>query len=508
MTTYSRPGVFIQEVVPPQIIASGNIGTAIGAFVGGLSQGPTSVPVLVSSWSEFTKVFGVLNDAYPTTWAAYNFFANGGRQLFVKRVVNGGAQAVHTFQDSATHDTLTIKAANVGTWGNSLSVQVKAAGTSSRFNVIVSNGNAVLEQYADLSMVSTDPRYAIAAINAGSAYIIAVDAASISVGSAKNPIANTSTLSSGTDGTTLVRTDYSTALTSFDPINNPLVFNNPDAAYLYDNTKTTTEQTLAENVQGDLLDYAAVRGDAFVVIDVPQGQTPTAAQTFAAAVLTAAPDSTGNNGAAYYPWYNIPNSLRAVPGATKLVPPGPAMVGQYLATDASVGVFKTPAGYGNRMANAVSTELQLSNSQLDSLNDGTNPINVIRWVPGNGIVVMGGRTILNSPGDRYINVRRSMIYLKKQLNDLSGFAIFENNDERLWTHLNIILSEFLRGYWQAGGLRGNSGDQAFYVQCDSTTTSAADILAGRVNINVGVALEYPAEFIVISLGQLTGNAKA
>jgi phage tail sheath protein FI len=160
------------------------------------------------------------------------------------------------------------------------------------------------------------------------------------------------------------------------------------------------------------------------------------------------------------------------------------------------------------MANSVSTEIQLSNTQLDSLNDGTNPINVIRYVPGNGIVVMGGRTILNSPGDRYINVRRSIIYLKKQLTDLSAFAIFENNDSHLWTQIRIVLNEFLRGYWQAGGLRGNSIDQAFYVQCDSTTTSAADILNGRVNINVGVAIEYPAEFVVISLGQLTGNAKA
>lgn len=508
MAIYSRPGVFIQEVVPTQTIAPASNGTAIGAFVGVLSQGPTSVPILVSTWSQFTKIFGVLSDAYPTTWAAYNFFGNGGRQLYVKRVVSGGAQATHTFQDSATHDTLTIKAGNVGTWGNNLSVQVKAAGTSTRFNLVVSLNGIAVEQFTDLSMVSTDPRYAITVINTDSSYVLAVDAASISVGVLKNPIANISALTSGADGSALVRTDYSTALTSFDSIQNPLIFNNPDAAFIYDNTKTTTEQTLAQNVMGDLLDYAAVRGDGFAIIDVPQGQTPTAAQTFAAAVLTAAPDSTGNNGAAYYPWYNIPNSLRAVPGSTKLVPPGPAMAGQYLATDASIGVFKTPAGYGNRIANAVSTEIQLSNTQLDSLNDGTNPINVIRYVPGSGIVVMGGRTILNSPGDRYINVRRSMIYLKKQLTDLSAFAVFENNDARLWTHIKIVLSEFLRSYWQAGGLHGNSGDQAFYVQCDSSTTSAADILAGRVNINVGVALEYPAEFIVISLGQLTGNAKA
>ena len=47
-----------------------------------------------------------------------------------------------------------------------------------------------------------------------------------------------------------------------------------------------------------------------------------------------------------------------------------------------------------------------------------------------------------------------------------------------------------------------------YVKCDSTTTSEADIINGRVNIEVGVALEYPAEFVVIKVGQITGNATA
>jgi phage tail sheath protein FI len=46
------------------------------------------------------------------------------------------------------------------------------------------------------------------------------------------------------------------------------------------------------------------------------------------------------------------------------------------------------------------------------------------------------------------------------------------------------------------------------VKCDASTNSASDLTSGRVNIEIGVALEYPAEFIVIKLGQLTGNATA
>jgi phage tail sheath protein FI len=64
----------------------------------------------------------------------------------------------------------------------------------------------------------------------------------------------------------------------------------------------------------------------------------------------------------------------------------------------------------------------------------------------------------------------------------------------------------LRSYWQQGGLRGTAPDQAFYVKVDAGTTSNSDIQNGRVNIEIGVAIEYPAEFIVIKLGQITGNA--
>jgi hypothetical protein len=184
------------------------------------------------------------------------------------------------------------------------------------------------------------------------------------------------------------------------------------------------------------------------------------------------------------------------------------MIGQYLATDASRGVFKTPAGYGNRMAIAVATETQLTNAQLDALNVGTYPINAIRQVPGVGIVVMGGRTLDNTPSNRYINIRRSLNYIEKELKRLSAFAVFENNDSILWGKLRATLGNFLSSYWQQGGLRGTTQSQAFYVTCDASNNTITDIQNGTVNIAVGVALEYPAEYVVIQLGQITASATA
>jgi phage tail sheath protein FI len=121
---------------------------------------------------------------------------------------------------------------------------------------------------------------------------------------------------------------------------------------------------------------------------------------------------------------------------------------------------------------------------------------------------MGARTLNNTPGERYINVRRSMIFLKKELTARSEFAVFENNSELLWNRIRTSLGNFLRDYWSQGGLRGATPAQAFYVRCDASNNSPQQILSGTVNIEIGVAVEYPAEFIVISIGQITGSASA
>ena len=596
MATYSRPGVYIQEVALPQTVTPADFSSAVGAFAGSLPQGITTAPVLVSSWTEFTKNFGGLNDSYPTTWAAYNFFANGGRQLYVKRVV-GASSAVGTLtvSDSAGGTTtltatvtaasatggvvtytannnfsvgqtvsitglstsafnltnvviatrsatqftvtnaatgtavtgasatatvtvtitinpvFTVNAINAGTWSSDYSVQISPAGTVSRFaltvyqSVIVNGqGSSVpVESYTDLSMDSTDKNFVRTVINTYSKYInipsAGFDATKTPYTAATSPTA----LAGGSNGGTPVRSDYATAWTTFDSINNPLVIYAPDAAY-------AATSTLCTQIHGDAVSYAAnrVMNDGFAIIDTPSGLGVSAAQDqITATKAVFAGDTAGGEVAAYYPWVNIPDPTKVV-GATRLQAPGAAMAGQFLATDASRGPSKTPAGLNNVIALAVSTEHSFTNAELDAINTSTSPINAIRNVPGAGIVAMGGRTLDNTPNNRYINIRRSLIFIEKNLNDLTSFAVFENNDSRLWLRLRTVLNAFLLSYWQSGGLRGTNPGQAYYVKCDSTTTSFADIQNGRVNIEVGVALQYPAEFVVIKIGQLTGNASA
>lgn len=516
MATFSRPGVYVREVSLPQPVQVGNGADAAGAIVGTFEKGPLE-PTVVTSWTAFTNIYGGLNAAYPSTYGAFQFFSNGGRDLFVLRVINGGTTSSVTLTDSSAddNDTLLVVAASPGTWGDSLAVEVRAASAQDRFNLVVygapitaSATSNVLEQFTDLSMDPTDVRYAPAVINTLSKYIQAGDEGSPATGEDKNPLpAGLKPLVGGANGTTVGRLGYSTALSKFDVVDRPLVFNLPDWAYHYTTSGSSQARSDVLSVYADLLAYCEGREDAFAILDTPAGLTAAEAITFAGDAKTAfAAGATGANGAFYYPWINIPDTTRGIPGAVKTVAPGAAMVGVYLATDSSRGVFKSPAGFGTRVALAVAPERALSNVELDNLNTASVPLNAIRVVPGAGIVVMGARTCRPTVGERYINVRRSLIYLKKQMKDLSAFAVFENNDEQLWSQIRTVLGNFLRNYWAQGGLRGTDPSEAFFVKCDEETITPADILNGRVNIEVGVAVEYPAEFVVITVSQLTGSS--
>lgn len=505
MTTFGRPGVYVQENIVQQIITTQDRSDAVGGLIGKLSKGPVE-PTLVSSWSEFTKIFGALDYALPTTVAAYLFFSNGGRDAYVRRVTGtGAATATVTLNDISTVPTLTVSASSPGTWGNDLAVEIKA-GNTGRFSLIVygepstaGTGAAwersnILEQFSDLSMSPTDPRYVDSIVNTFSAYLT-VGAATVGT----IPVVDTLTsLSGGVVGSAPTKAQIAATFTDFDDIATPIIFNLPDVAYW-----AVGQRTDAVAAYSDLSTYCETRGDAFAIVDIPNGLTAAEAVTFSSDVADA---NAGTHAAGYYPWLTIPDSSRSVPGVTRAAAPGGAVLGQYQATDTSRGVFKAPAGYNTRLSVAVGLETKFKNSDLDTLNSANVPVNAIRVTPGAGIVIMGGRTFSNTSPNRYINMRRSLIYLKKELNDRSQFAVFENNDERLWNQITSALSNFLNIYWQQGGLRGATPNQAFYVKCDATTTSQADIVNGRVNIQIGVALEYPAEFIVITIGQITGSA--
>jgi phage tail sheath protein FI len=92
------------------------------------------------------------------------------------------------------------------------------------------------------------------------------------------------------------------------------------------------------------------------------------------------------------------------------------------------------------------------------------------------------------------------------LTQLTQFAVFENNNSNLWSRLNAVVTQYLQGIWQQGVLNGDTADQAYFVQCDSGNNTPTTIAAGEVHVQVGVALNSPAEFVVIDINQMAASS--
>jgi phage tail sheath protein FI len=427
------------------------------------------------------------------------FFANGGRQAYITRVVGAGsANGSRTLQDRAgsPNDTLTLTAANVGAWSVSsgsyygVSFSVTDSAITGYFDLTIYFGGItapyIVEKFTDLSMTATDARYAISVINAGSRYVTATDEGSASTGATRNPanIAVASgSLTGGQNGAAVTSiTDYS----AFDVIKNSLLLN------VAGHTDATTINAA--------ISYAEGREDIFVIVD---GADDTVTNQ-----LTLSDSYTSTAYAAvYYPRISIADPTKGVgaaTGATTLVGPGGAVAGLFVATDNFRGVFKAPAGLQSRIAGAVAVNT-LTNAELDSLNSAAAAVNAIKYVPGSGIVVMGARTLSPAYIDKYVPVRRTLIYLEKALSEITQFAVFEPNNATLWRRLNTTVSSFLTNFWAQGGLRGTNPQQAFFVKVDATNNTPATIDNGEVHVEIGVSLQRPAEFVVIKIGQFDGG---
>jgi hypothetical protein len=498
---YSRPGVYISERLLPAPLPGGVTANAAGAVVAPLAQGPEAV-TLVSSWYEFTKNFGGYNASYPATFQVGSFFANGGRELYVKRLLADDADsATVNLLTSGSLVVATVTSKNAGADGNNLRVVVTAGSVASTYTLTLYkesgvandiNDDILLERYDNV--VFSDPTssdFAETVINLVSPNI------TISSSAAGVPVSTTYPLTGGSNGTTPVADDYtdykgtgSAVFEDFATFDRPFVFFLPGV------------NALGSGVAGvfDAATSWSESNNGFVVVDTDPDLTVAQAVTFAGSLT----DS--SNAAVYFPHVYIADPLGRGAGALRKIGPAGAVAGLYLATDASRGVFKAPAGIGSAIQGIVSVEKSFSSTELDTMNASTSPVNPIRQIPGAGLSVMGARTLKqDGTANKYVNMRRSLIYIRKNIKNLTEFAIFENNEERLWAQIRTNINVFLGEYRNQGGLRGTTPAQAYFVKCDAENNSAQQIANGEVHIQVGVALQYPAEFIVIDLSQKTLN---
>ena len=65
--------------------------------------------------------------------------------------------------------------------------------------------------------------------------------------------------------------------------------------------------------------------------------------------------------------------------------------------------------------------------------------------------------------------------------------VFEPNDEPLWAQIRLNVGSFMQSLFRQGAFQGTTPQAAYFVKCDSETTTQTDIDQGIVNIIVGFA---------------------
>ncbi|WP_196159336.1 phage tail sheath C-terminal domain-containing protein [Reinekea sp. G2M2-21] len=195
--------------------------------------------------------------------------------------------------------------------------------------------------------------------------------------------------------------------------------------------------------------------------------------------------------------------LKATAKTMNLLPPSSAMAGVYTMVDNSRGVWKAPANVS--LNGVMSPAVNITHADQEDLNVHAQgkSINAIRNFINEGTLVWGARTLDGNSLDwRYVNVRRTMIMIEQSIATAAKAFVFEDNVSKTWVTIKSMIQNFLTGVWKRGGLAGSSPADAFSVSVGlGETMTAVDILEGRMNITVLVAVTRPAEFIEITFQQ-------
>ena len=365
------------------------------------------------------------------------------------------------------------------------------------------NGVTVeVERWQELSFDAASSRYFKSVLDLYSAYVQvsgtpATISSSITIavnGITSSVFSKTLAFTSGSDAVNAsavtADTEYATAVTNLSTVPGPLLIN-------------LVGQTGATRVN-QALAYAAERADAFVIIDCPvTASTKADMQTAISGYST----SNGGFGADYFPAMKMYDPAKSGPTAIRDTYPGGAIAGAFVRSETLRGIAKAPAGYFLDLQNVYGLVATLSDADQGVLYS-TNHVNCLKLIPGGGTIINGARTLAKNRPEKYIPIRRSLSYLRVMLDEQTQFAVFEPNDERLWDRIIVSLSSTLTDFWARGNLKGVNANNAFYITCDATNNTSSSIEDGYVNIEVGVALQYPAEFVVINLTQFAGSGSA
>ncbi len=536
--TLTYPGVYIEEI-PSGVRTITGVATSIAAFVGWAPKGPTDRAQRVLSWADYERYFGGMDARSLLGYSVYHFFANGGQQAYVVRLITQAAAPappapappapappapappapappappapIPGAPATVAVGTLTLTGKNPGVWAKNYAIGIKNRNDPSnssdpkRFRLSVlyvkpgSSTEVAVETFENLSMSPNDPRYVVTVVNTASTIVNVAVAAGAKVPPADTPTPSPKLAGGAADGDVLVPSTpaFDSALLDVNGSGGVKYLDRVDLFNLLCVPGESTATTLAS------LEQFCRERRAFLIADCAQNDTfGTLQQSGPNSAITG---DDAINAAFYFPWVNAPDPLDE--NRPTDFPPCGFVAGLYARTDTNRGVWKAPAGTEASLGGVIDVTSPLTDLENGVLN--VQAVNCIRSFPVYGTVLWGSRTLQgnNERGSewKYIPVRRTALFIEESLYRGTQWVVFEPNDEPLWAQIRLNIGAFMNGLFRQGAFQGTTPRDAYFVKCDKETTTQNDINLGIVNIIVGFAPLKPAEFVVIKLQQIAGQ---
>ena len=545
------------------------VGTSTAGFIGLAEKGPVGgVPQLVTNFADFRRTYGGFlseNEFGEYRFLAYaveHFFVNGGTRAFIVRVAPESAKNA-----KAEIGDLEFSAKNPGLWGDSISLRITPAskaktqafeaagdrkyrvkngagfvpgdivafidGDTVEYNKVEKNQDNVITFEKEFSADITDTNLLPSKVITTCELSLEVryDDTTETYDNVSFNIESPNYISKKTAKSELITVDY----TGKNPIGSLFesLTDDEEAEFVTVEFTGGSNGAASDITAGDFIGTDGGAGkrtgiqsfldnDVVSIMAVPGITDPNVQLTLVAhcenlasrfAVLDVPKDAkkvdeiiahrdifSSSYAALYHPWLQVFDPLDKKNIA---IPPSGSVIGIFARSDNTRGVHKAPA---NEVVRAcVGLDSRFNKGEQDILNP--KGVNLIRAFPGQGIRVWGARTVSSDPSWKYINVRRLFIFIEETIKANTNWAVFEPNDEALWTRVQRTISVFLTGMWRNGSLAGSTADEAFFVNIGRSTMSQDDIDNGRLVCVIGVAPVKPAEFVIFRITQHTSTAE-
>ena len=204
-------------------------------------------------------------------------------------------------------------------------------------------------------------------------------------------------------------------------------------------------------------------------------------------------------GAIYWPWVKV---FQTFDQKDRWLAPEIYGARQITYTDSVSDPWFAPAGFvRGRLTKPTDVEVILNQGDRDSMYSGGNCLNPIVNFPQNGIAIFGQRTAQRQPTalDR-INVRRMMIYIKKQILASTQRLVFEPNDPITWERVEQLINPML------GDISNRRGITEFKVICDESTNTPVRVDRNEMWCKVLIKPTKTAEMVIFELNLVSQSA--